>query len=47
MSSHFIQGSEGTHAVSQQIYSEGKTVIAYTDVSESGEIGESGYDEKA
>lgn len=46
VSRHFLEGKPETHAIAQQIKSEGKTKIAYTDVDHEGNVGESGFDEK-
>lgn len=46
VSDHFMHGSEGTHAISQSVESDGGSAIAYTDVSADGDVGESGFDDK-
>jgi hypothetical protein len=46
VSKHFVQGKEGTHAIAQQIHHEGRVLIAYTDVSHEGDVGQSGFDAK-
>ena len=44
ISSHFINGSEDTHAISQEMAYDGDSFISYTDVSSDGEVGDSGFD---
>lgn len=47
-SEHFMKNAdrEGLHAISQQIRIDGKTIIAYTDVSTDGTVDRSGFDKK-
>ena len=45
-SEHHMEGSEGTHAISQEIHADGESKIAYTDMDDEGNVGESGIDDK-
>lgn len=45
ISDHGVKGSEGTHEISQRFEVDGGEFTAFTDVSPSGDVGESGFDD--
>jgi len=43
-SHHFLEGREGTHAISQDCQFSGSEFVSYTEVDSDGNVGESGFD---